>query len=138
MNFNNMIIVKGNLFIEREIFLCNFQSCIQEHNFFVYHIHVQLLYIWWIDAFNIHEHLFIYFLSIENVSFIFFLSNLFLYFFLFFFFLNIHFINKHFRSAELGESRDFDDEDQSIFSLQTEPSNNMKSLVRVSPANVLL
>lgn len=84
--FNNMIIVKGNLFIEREIFLCNFQSCIQEHNFFVYHIHVQLLYIWWIDAFNIHEHLFIYFLSIENVSFIFFLSNLFLYFFFFFFF----------------------------------------------------
>lgn len=34
------------------------------------------------------------------------------------------------KSAELGESRDFDDEDQSIFSLQTEPSNNMKSLVR--------
>ncbi|XP_052699861.1 centrosomal protein of 70 kDa-like isoform X1 [Crassostrea angulata] len=35
-----------------------------------------------------------------------------------------------YKSAELGESRDFDDEDQSIFSLQTEPSNNMKSLVR--------
>lgn len=87
MNFNNMIIVKGNLFIEREIFLCNFQSCIQEHNFFVYHIHVQLLYIWWIDAFNIHEHLFIYFLSIENVSFIFFLSNLFFLFLSSFFFL---------------------------------------------------
>lgn len=89
MNYNNMIIVKGNLFIEREIFLCNFQSCIQEHNFFVYHIHVHLLYIWWIDAFIIHGHLFIYFLSIENVSFIFFLSNLFLYFFLFSFFLKI-------------------------------------------------
>lgn len=89
MNFNNMIIVKGNLFIEREIFLCNFQSCIQEHNFFVYHIHVQLLYIWWIDAFNIHEHLFIYFLSIENVSFIFFLSNLFFFISFFFIFLKM-------------------------------------------------
>lgn len=53
-------------------------------------------------------------------------------FFFFFFILNTDFKNEHSRSAELGESRDFDDEDQSIFSLQTEPSNNMKSLVRVS------
>ena len=35
------------------------------------------------------------------------------------------------RSAELGDTQDFDDEDMSLFSTRNEPSQNMKSLVRV-------
>ena len=35
------------------------------------------------------------------------------------------------RSAELGYTQDFDDEDMSLFSTRNEPSQNMKSLVRV-------
>ncbi|XP_055997499.1 centrosomal protein of 70 kDa-like isoform X2 [Ostrea edulis] len=34
------------------------------------------------------------------------------------------------KSAELGDTQDFDDEEQSFFSVRNEPSQNMKSLVR--------
>lgn len=79
------------------------------------------------DAFIFQEHLpvFIYLFILKGQIYCFLIQS-------FFFILNTDFKNEHSRSAELGESRDFDDEDQSIFSLQTEPSNNMKSLVRVS------
>lgn len=81
------------------------------------------------DAFIFQEHLFIYLFILKGQIYCFLIQSFFFYFFLI---LNTDFKNEHSRSAELGESRDFDDEDQSIFSLQTEPSNNMKSLVRVS------
>lgn len=123
MNFNNMIIVPGNLFIEREVFLCNCQSGIKKHNFFNLYNHY--LFGGWMHSFFRNIYLFISF-EMQNSDLSFF----------FFFFLNTDFKNEHSRSAELGESRDFDDEDQSIFSLQTEPSHNMKSLVRVSLENV--
>ncbi|XP_062566373.1 centrosomal protein of 70 kDa-like isoform X1 [Saccostrea cucullata] len=35
-----------------------------------------------------------------------------------------------YKSAELGDTQDFDDEEKSFFSVQNEPSQNMKSLVR--------